>query len=162
MPQVIGVSFGLGLMLLLMASGLAAPFVASPLLHGALRWIGGAWIVFLAWKIATQSGSSVQIKEMAGPSFGFVGTMLFQWTNPKAWVLLLSAAATYVEPGTDPHGQAAALAAIYVLVCIPCVVTWAVLGGAAGHILTSPLRLRLFNCIMAVLLVASVLPTFSE
>jgi threonine/homoserine/homoserine lactone efflux protein len=88
---------------------------------------------------------------------------VFQWVNPKAWLLALAASAVFVQPERGPVlPQLLVIVAVFFLVSVPSSLLWAALGSNAARMLTSPGRLRAFNVIMAILLVASMVPAVVE
>jgi threonine/homoserine/homoserine lactone efflux protein len=155
LPHMLGITFGFGAMILLVGLGLAGPLLASPMLHTALRWVGAAWLLWLAWKIATAPPPRAG---EARPPLGFTGAALFQWVNPKAWMIAAAAVPAFTRPGEALLPQILAISLIFVLVTMPCLLVWAGLGATAGRLLHSPGRLRVFNIVMALLLVASLVP----
>ena len=92
-PHIFGIAFGVSTLLLAMALGLGTLFVLFPQLNTALKFIGAAYMVWLAWKIATSDGPA----ENSGKSrpMGFIEAVAFQWVNPKAWVMALGAVSGY-------------------------------------------------------------------
>jgi threonine/homoserine/homoserine lactone efflux protein len=92
----------------------------------------------------------------------FLGAVLFQWINPKAWLIALATVATYTTAEGSLYRQVALLALLSFLVSIPCVAAWAALGAGASRFLMTPRRLRLFNVAMALLLVASLVPLLRD
>jgi threonine/homoserine/homoserine lactone efflux protein len=154
-PHILGIAVGLAVMLLIFGSGLAGPLAADPRLHGLLRWVGVAWMLWLAAKIAFAQRT---LTGGGRPPLSFVGAALFQWINPKAWLIALATVATYTTAEGSLYRQVALLALLFFLVSIPCVGAWAALGAGAGRFLMTPRRLRLFNIVMALLLVASLVP----
>jgi threonine/homoserine/homoserine lactone efflux protein len=155
-PMMLGISLGFGFMVAVVGTGLAAPLAQHAGLHLALRWLGAAWLLVLAWQIARDKGPATGEAERA--PLGFWGACAFQWVNPKAWVLALATTATYTTPGDDLTLQVLLLAAIFVVVCLPSIGAWALLGVGTGRLLASPRRLRFFNIGMGLLLAISVLP----
>lgn len=154
-PHMLGITFGFAAMLVIVGLGLAGPFAAWPLLHAALKWGGAAWLLVLAWKIARAGAPG------AGPSrppLGFVGAALFQWVNPKAWMIALAAIPTFTTPEGDLLAETLVIAAAFALVCFPCTLVWAGLGAGASRALRTEGALRAFNVAMAALLVASLVP----
>ncbi len=154
-PHICGVSIGLAVMLAAIGAGLGQLFNSLPWLHEALRWIGAAWMLWLAWKIA----HSVPFTSEARGSkpIGFVEAAAFQWLNPKCWVMAMGALTTYMPE----RGGAGALAVIVILfsaINAPCVGSWAAFGAALRSRLADPRVLRIFNVSMAVLLVLSLYP----
>ena len=71
-PHVAGISIGFPVMVLLVGLGLAGPFAASPQLHTVLKWIGAAWIVWLAWKMTLFVFGSGQKSPTLGLEMGWI------------------------------------------------------------------------------------------
>ena len=159
-PHILGIAVGLAVMLLVFGSGLAGPLAADPRLHRILRWVGVAWMLWLAAKIAFAEGPLTGGR--GRPPLSFLGAVLFQWINPKAWLIALATVATYTTAEGSLYRQVALLALLSFLVSIPCVAAWAALGAGASRFLMTPRRLRLFNVAMALLLVASLLPLLRD
>lgn len=154
-PHVLGIAAGFALMLLIVGLSLSGPFALSETLHRILKWIGAAWLLVLAWKIARAGAPG------AGPSrppLGFLGAALFQWVNPKAWMIALAAIPTFTTPGGDHVAETLRIALVFLVVAVPCTLIWALLGAGAGRLLRRPGALTGFNIAMAVLLVASLVP----
>lgn len=159
-PHMLGIGIGFALMIMLVGAGLAGVLAANPLVAAAMRWASMAWLVWLAWKIATAPLGDVG--GGSGMRFGFVRAMLFQWVNPKAWLLALSIAATWVRPEVPAGPQLLVIGAVFVLVTPPSCLPWALLGEGAARLLGAGRRMRAFNIAMAVLLVVSMLPMVLE
>ena len=129
-----------------------------PILHEILRWAGGAYLWWLAWRIAGAAGMG-EAKNRGRP-FTFLQAAGFQWVNPKAWIMAVSAFAVYSTPGVEPLPQALLFGAIFFVIAFPSCGLWTGFGSAIGRILKSARALRLFNGAMAALLVASILMLF--
>jgi threonine/homoserine/homoserine lactone efflux protein len=157
LPQMAGIAAGFALMLVIVGLGLAAPFAAWPMLHSVLKWVGGAWLLVLAWKIARAGAPGAG---PARPPLGFVGAALFQWVNPKAWMIALAAIPAFTTPAGDTLAETLLIGAVFALVCLPCTLVWAGLGAGASRMLRTPRALGAFNIAMAVLLVVSLVPAF--
>jgi len=157
LPHVLGITVGFAVMALIVGLGLAEPLADHPQAQLVLRWVGAAWMLVLAWKIARAAAPHVAAAEGRRPPLGFIGAALFQWINPKAWLIVLAAITAFIS-GAHPGRQALILAIVFGVVCLPCVLAWAMLGAGAGRVLASPTLLRAFNITMALLLVASVIP----
>lgn len=156
-PHMIGIAFGFAAMLVIVGLGLAAPFAAWPALHVALKWGGEAWLLFLAWKIARAGAPG---EGPPRPPLGFIGASLFQWVNPKAWMMAMAAIPAFTTPSGDTLTETLRIAAAFVLVGFPCTLAWAWLGAGAASVLRAPAALRTFNIVMAALMVASIVPAF--
>lgn len=156
-PHILGISLGLAAMVVLVGLGLAGPLSHAPEVHLVLRWVGAAWVIWIAWALARAPAKAGAGAGQA-PSMGFGAAALFQWVNPKAWLMVVAAATTYTVPGGDLPRQVLVLAAIFAVVSLPCLALWAAIGAGAGRVLRTPGRMRAFNVAMALLLAASVVP----
>ena len=154
-PHMMGVTLGFPTMFIVIALGLGLPFAQFPWLHQVMQVAGGAWLLWLAWKIASAPPPS---EAAPRAPFGFWGAAAFQWVNPKAWMIVLAALPAFTTPGQPILPQAMMIALVFALVSMPCLLFWAWLGQAARHVLGEGLKLRLFNGVMAALLVLSLLP----
>jgi threonine/homoserine/homoserine lactone efflux protein len=157
--HILGISVGLGVMVVAMGWGLSSVFKAFPVLHEVLKWVGAAYMLWLAWKIATATG--INDKAAAGQPMTFLEAAGFQWLNPKAWAMAIGAATTYTPEGSGSQ-TVLILAGTFMLVGAPCSAAWAGFGQAMRRFLDKPVVLRVFNVTMAVLLVASLYPLFVE
>ena len=156
--HIVGISCGLGVMVLAMGFGLGGVFRAYPVLHEALRWIGAAYMLWLAWKIGTST--KISDKDLGKP-MTFLQAAAFQWVNPKAWAMALGAVTTYAPEGGG-WTIVPLLAGTFMLVGAPCSAAWAGFGQGLRPFLDRPAVLRTFNITMAVLLVASLYPLLTE
>jgi threonine/homoserine/homoserine lactone efflux protein len=155
----VGICTGFAVMLTLVCAGLGATLVNWPLLLPAFRWIGAAWLAWLAWRIATAPPPGEGGRRRV---LGFLGAAAFQWINPKAWLIAAGAAGEYLSPNHSLAVQLARIFVIFLVVGMPCLAVWALLGSGAGRLLHSPARLRAFNVVMALLLVLSLIPVLIE
>ncbi len=159
-PHILGVSLGFAVMLMAIGLGLGEVFHAYPALHAVLRWAGAAYLVWLAWKIA-QSGGPAESKEHKAKPFSFLQAAGFQWINPKCWIMAIGALTTYL-PSRGGLFELGVITALYALINAPSVGAWAAFGVALRRWLTDPRTTRIFNYLMAVLLVGSLYPLFSD
>ncbi|QEN85457.1 LysE family translocator [Labrys sp. KNU-23] len=159
MPHLLGINLGFCVLVLAAGFGIGGLFSAFPLLHTLLRYGGAAYLLYLAWKIARAGGPNAEGGRDSPMTF--FQAAAFQWVNPKAWIMAIGAITTYT-PGNGFFGNVLAVAAIYVLVNAPCLLVWAAAGTALRGFLSKPLRLRLFNIVMALALVASLYPILAE
>ena len=155
LPCLLGVSAGMGLMMFLVPLGLGSLVLNRPAVLTALHWGGAAFLLWLAWKIAT-STSAIETSG-DGTTVGFAGAAMFQWVNPKSWLVSASAASTFLSPGAgSPFWQAASLGALFVLAALPSGFVWLVFGAGVQRLLRGRRRLRVFNMVMGVLLALSI------
>jgi len=155
-PHIAGISLGCMAMLLVVGLGLGQAFAAVPLLYDVLRCVGAAYLLWLAWKIAT-AGTVRDHGAGSGRPLTFWQAAAFQWVNPKAWVMVVGAASTYA-PRDDFGRGVVVLAVLLGLVNAPSICVWAGFGTALRPWLSHPRRVRVFNAGMALLLVLSLLP----
>ena len=159
LPHTLGVALGFTLMIALVGLGLAGIFKAVPALLGVLKWVGAAYMLFLAVKLAR----SAPLKEGAskGRPMTFLQAAAFQWVNPKAWIIALTAVATYTLPDSYVF-SVTVVALMFGAVSLPSASSWVLFGSALRRVLGNPKVLRAFNWTMAVLLVASLYPALRE
>jgi threonine/homoserine/homoserine lactone efflux protein len=155
LPHMFGIAAGFTLMLVLVSAGLGSLLLASPPLATAMRWIGAAWMLWLAWQIANAAPPHEATRRSV---LGFTGAMAFQWINPKAWLIAVGAASEYTRPDAPLAGQLLRIGAVFLAVSLPCMLPWVLLGTGTGRLLRSPGQLRAFNIAMALLLAASLVP----
>ncbi len=156
LPHIAGISLGCMVMLLLVGLGLGQVFAAVPQLYDVLRYAGAAYLLWLAWKIAT-AGMMTDQGTGGGRPLTFWQAAAFQWVNPKAWILVVGAVSTYA-PREDFGRNVVVLAVLLGLVNAPSICVWAGFGTALRPFLSHPRRVRVFNVAMALLLLLSLLP----
>ncbi|MFN7030526.1 MAG: LysE family translocator [Sphingopyxis sp.] len=151
-PHALGVGFGFTLMIVLVGVGLMGLFDLFPVLNLILKVVSVAYLLWLAWKMAN-AGAPSGGDSLRGRPMSFGQAVLFQWVNPKAWSMALTAIALYAP---DRNIAAVLLvAAIFGVINLPSTSLWAVMGVSLRGWLSSPARLRAFNWTMAALLVGS-------
>ncbi|WP_075997316.1 LysE family translocator [Salaquimonas pukyongi] len=154
LPHMFGVSIGHSFMVFMVGLGLAGLFVTFPKLQMALGVVAGAYMVWLAWKIANAAPPGAG--EKRGNPLTFLQAAAFQWVNPKAWIMAVAAQTAYA-PEASVWG-ALFVAIGFMSVNFPAITAWTWLGQEMRRFLTSRRRLQVFNWTMAVLLIASILP----
>jgi len=158
LPHIFGIVFGFPAMIVLIGLGLGSVFKAFPVVHHILKYVGAAYLLFLAFKIATFSGFDK--KGIRNKPFTFWQAVIFQWINPKAWVIAVGAISTFTSIGRGVFLEVLLIAFVFCIVCFPCVSLWAFLGSNIRRLLTTDCYRKVFNISMAFLLVLSLLPVF--
>ena len=153
-PHMLGVALGFVFMAFLMGIGLAELFEEFPWLHTVLTVVSILYLLWLAWKIA--HAAPPEPGAAKGTPLTFLQAAAFQWVNPKAWAMALTAVTIYA-PG-DTALAILAVAAIFGAINLPSVSTWCLLGQGLQRVLTDHRRLSVFNWTMASLLVLSLYP----
>ncbi len=154
-PHLLGVNLGFAFLVLATGLGLGGLFLSVPGAQTALRWIGAAYLLRLAWKIARAAPADVD--GASGHPMSFVEAAAFQWVNPKAWIMAIGAIATYL-PADAGLPALAVLTLVFAVINAPCVALWAGFGAALRRLFTDPRLARAFNLAMAALLVLSLAP----
>lgn len=154
-PHMLGVTFGFGVMLLLCALGIGSLILALPSAHTLLKAMGSAYLLYLAWQlrsIAFQQNSAANARPMS-----FLGASLFQFANPKAWVMALTGVSAFL-PALQPASLAIGLfCLVFCAVNLPCIVVWAGTGATLRRHLTQARWQRAFSVAMILLTVYSAL-----
>ncbi len=153
-PHMLGIGLGFTFMVLLVGAGLVQVFDRYPISHTVLKVLSVLYLLYLAWKIA--HAAPAKGVDAAGTPMTFLQAAAFQWVNPKAWAMALTATAAYAPDQTINAILLVAL--VFGAINLPSVSTWTVLGQQMARILTNPRRLLVFNWTMAALLVASLYP----
>ncbi|KIT14266.1 LysE family translocator [Jannaschia aquimarina] len=153
-PHMLGVGLGFGFMIVCVGLGLAGLFEIFPAAKLILAALSVLYLLWLAWRIANAAPPEPGAE--AGRPLTFLQAAAFQWVNPKAWTMALTALSLY---STGALWSVAAVAVIFTAVNLPSVGSWTLLGQGMARWLTSPARLRAFNWTMAGLLVASLWPS---
>jgi len=154
-PHMLGVALGFTFMVLLVGIGLVHIFETFPVSYSILKVVSLAYLMYLAWKIVTAVPASVDDRESGAP-FTFIQAALFQWVNPKAWTMALTAVSVYSP--SQSLTAIAFVAGVFGAVNLPCISVWTGMGQQLQRVLTNPRRLRIFNVLMALLLVGSLYP----
>lgn len=158
LPHMLGITFGFPLMIVAIGWGLGGVFAAYPAVHAVLHYVGAAYMLFLAYRIAVADRGNGN--RALGAPITFLQAALFQWINPKAWVIAIGAVTTYTTVGGNLFVETMIIGAVFAVVCFPSVAIWALFGQALAGWLRSDGARRAFNYAMAVLLVLSLVPIF--
>jgi threonine/homoserine/homoserine lactone efflux protein len=154
LPCLLGVTIGMGLMMFLVPLGLGSAVLGIPWALTALKWGGAAFLLWLAWKIATSAGAE---GAEAARVVGFVEAAVFQWVNPKSWLVAVSAAGTYLTADAEGVvGQAALLGGLFGLAALPSCFVWLAFGASMHRLLRGRRARRAFNLTLGALLALSV------
>ena len=160
-PHMLGIGFGFVAMLLVIGFGLGQLLQVEPRIYQVLRVACLIYLLWLAWKIASSEPLGSEQSNARTAPLNFTQAALFQWLNPKAWAMCLTATTAYtVADNYIPSLLIAAL--IFGLINLPSVSVWTLFGVGLRQFLQDPVKVRIFNIAMAFLLLLSVLPIFFE
>ena len=161
LPHMLGVAGGFTLMVFLVGLGLAAALQRYPMGFAAMQAASVAYLLYLAWRIAVSTKPVGPNAARVARPMSLVQAALFQWVNPKAWSMALTAIAVYC--GADRGVAAIGLVAlVFGVINLPVVGLWAFVGSRLVAFLADPGRLRLFNRVAALLLVATIYPVVRQ
>jgi threonine/homoserine/homoserine lactone efflux protein len=158
-PHLWGVALGFAVMVLAVGLGLGAVFQAYPAAYTALKYAGAAYLLYLAWQIAT--AGELEHGEARSRPITFMEAAAFQWLNPKGWVMAVGATSAYAAVADFPANMAL-MAFLFGSFGILSSATWLGFGTGLKRLLTNPRTVRAVNIAMALLLVASLWPIASD
>lgn len=156
-PHMLGIILGFPLMILLVGLGVMRAFAVWPVLQQVLLVGSVAYMAWLAWKIA-HSAPPAEAQANARP-LTFLQSAGFQWVNPKAWTMALGAITLYAA--SRDLSAILWVSGMYVALALISTTVWVVLGQQVRRVLRNPRHLRLFNWLMAGLLLASLIPALT-
>jgi len=162
-PHMLGVGLGFVFMLLMVGIGLLQLFERYPLTDQILKMLSVIYLCYLAFKIATSSSpehNPTNNPNNSAKPFSFLQAACFQWVNPKAWTMALTATSVYSP--THDLDAILLIALVFGVVNLPCVSLWTILGQQLRKLLKKASHLRCFNLTMAALLVLSIYPVLNE
>jgi threonine/homoserine/homoserine lactone efflux protein len=152
LPHILGVSVGFGVQVAAVCGGAGVVFTRFPTLHMALKWVGAGYLLYLGWQILRSRGTA---SGSAAKPITLAEAAAFQFLNPKAWVMSLTAATLFLPPQLGQVLASGYVASILALVNLPCITAWALFGSSLGLALRRPAARRIFNSAMAVALAAT-------
>lgn len=160
-PHIIGIAIGFPVLVLVVGLGIGVVFETYPAVHSVLKYVAFAYLLWLAWQIARSERPDA--KGLQPHPMTFLQAAAFQWVNPKAWAMILGAMALFTASDGSGHVlQVAGMAVIFGALCLPNGFVWALFGRAIAGFLADDRQRFWFNIGMAVLLVASAVPSLFE
>jgi len=151
-PYLFGIIVGTTLVLVAVATGITAALLAVPAIGSVLIWISVAYILWLAYHIAT----APPLSKLTGASnaFSLMGGAILGIANPKAWVAIAAVFASVHLADAPTNDAAAKIVVLTVMIIVICA-TWLVAGRSIAPLLRDPRRARLVNAALAVGLVGA-------
>lgn len=162
LPYNVGIGIGTAVIMFVVAA-FGASVINNPTIEAVLKWIGVAYLLWLAFKIATAK-PKLGAGDDASRPLTFLQGILFQFINPKVWIMITGAVVTYGTSvrGLSPMELAILFSVLFGIITVGCTLTWTGLGVSLRRILSSHRAIRIFNGAMATLLVASLIPMVFE
>ena len=156
LPHMFGISLGHAFMVAMVGIVLLQIFVTYPVLNAVLKVVSSVYMLWLAWKIA--NAVPPEAKKVEGKPFTFLQAAAFQWVNPKAWFMAITAISVYTPQEMGVWIGSLLVAGVFAATNLPSVSVWAWMRVQVRRWLGTAQRLRVFNVSMALLLVASLYP----
>ncbi|MCK0096223.1 LysE family translocator [Yoonia sp. F2084L] len=155
-PHMLGISLGHAFMVTMVGVVLLRVFETYPVLNIVLKVLSTTYMLWLAWKIA--NAVPPEASEVTGKPFTFLQAAAFQWVNPKAWFMSITAISAYAPQDQGILIGSLMVAGVFAITNLPSITLWAWMGVQVRRWLGTAKRLRIFNVSMAVLLVVSLYP----
>lgn len=164
LPLMAGITLGV-VAIMLAVGAVGSPLVRHPVVEPVVRWVGLVYLLWLAWRIATAQPAvpGTEPAPERGRPLTVLQGALFQVVNPKLWALVAGAVATYggTAGSASPIAVAAAFGLVLGLATLASTVAWALVGVGVGRLIRSERHMRLFNWLMAAVLLASLVPAIA-
>jgi threonine/homoserine/homoserine lactone efflux protein len=158
-PHGLGIVCGVPLMVASVGIGLGHVFESFPVFHQVIKLLGVSYLLYLAWKVVVAKPASPG-REGGGRPLTFFQAVLFQWVNPKSWVSSIGAVSAFMTVGSDVLREVMVIAMAFLFVAMISTSIWIFCGYLLDKLLTNDIHRRLFNIVMAFLLVITILPIF--
>ena len=154
LPFLFGIMLGLSVILTAIGLGLGIVFIALPEVYQVLKYLGFAYILFLAYSIIRSGYKPIEANSKL---FGLFEATFFQFVNPKVWVVMPSFMASFIPIGASLE-LTMGLVVVFLAVTFPGALAWAVFGGLLKNFMAAAKKRLIFNWIAGLLLVASMVP----
>ncbi len=155
-PLLGGIATGLASMAAAAAAGLAGLLLAAPSLQIAMRAVGSAYLLWLAWKIGRSGPPSLRA-DLATPT-SFAGGAWMLWQNPKGWAMTVGGAASFAGLTSGPARLAGLLGLTFGVAAAASLSIWCMVGKLLARMLRTDGQWRALNAVLAILLVVSIVP----
>lgn len=161
-PHMSGIIVGFPFMVVLVGLGMGVIFEKFPVILSILKIVGILYLFWMAFKIANNTSAYEVNKGQKSEPFTFFQAAIFQWVNPKAWIMAITAISIFVTANENSYLQVITIAFIYFLSSIISANSWAFGGVVLKKFIKNESSVKKLNIIMAILLIASVLPIIFE
>jgi len=149
LPHILGIVCGFIAQLLAVCAGLSTLFTRWPALQSTLAWVGAAYLVYLGWQMLGRGDAQ---SRNAHEPVSFLQATLFQFLNPKAWVMSITAATLFLPHDLGPLVSGAYMAGVMEVIGVPCMMVWALFGTSLKRFIGAPRGRLAFNVSMALAL----------
>jgi len=152
-PNIIGISSGHGLQLALVCFGLGSLFSQFPILLEILKYIGACYLLYLAWKMF--GSLNISITEEKSSPLKYYEAILFQFVNPKAWVICITAVSLFYPENVNLIIGTLFLVIMSTIINLPSISMWAFGGSIIRRYLSNKKLKTIIEWILAILLLGT-------
>ena len=156
-PLILGISSGFLTMVFCVGIGLGQVLQGAPEIYVAVKIACAAYVFWLAWKIGTSRSVDGGKTDRSARPISLPQAAAFQLVNPKAWAVALIVTVSYTDPGNYVPSLILMIA-VFAMVNLPSISVWAIFGVALRRVLGEGRRIAVFNIVMALLLIGSMIP----
>lgn len=160
-PHALGINFGFPVMVICVGLGIGKLFELFPVVYTVLKLAGIGYLLWMAWHIANTKGS-LDTNNTKDKPFTFIQAALFQWINPKAWVMAITSTAAFITDHQMAYIQVMIISCIYFFCAILSTNAWALGGVMLRRFIQKERFVQMFNISMAILIVGSIIPFIFE
>jgi len=154
LPIIAGACIAAAVIVLAVGLGVGESLLRVPLVQQLMTWCAVLWLSWLAWQIFHSTPPSLDVPASPHKSVNVVSAATLQVVNPKVWMMAVAVVSVFVGEG-DKTVQVTVLSTVFLLVSLPCMTLWAVLGLGSARALNSPQGLKRLNQVLALLLLIS-------
>jgi len=152
LPHLVGIPVGHVIQISLVCFGLGTLFQKYPLIQFYLKWVCFLYLIYLGSKMI---GSFSQTNKESGRPLKLYEAALFQFINPKAWVVALTAATAFFPSGENFLVATAFVTVTAPFVCFPSICLWAIFGSSIKSIIKNTKIKKITEYLLALLLLAT-------
>ena len=152
-PNIIGISSGHGVQLALVCFGLGSLFTQFPILLEVLKYIGACYLLYLAWKMF--GSLNISITEEKSSPLKYYEAILFQFVNPKAWVICITAVSLFYPENVNLIVGTLFLVIMSTIINLPSISMWAFGGSVIRRYLSNKKFKTIIEWILAILLLGT-------
>ena len=149
-PNIIGISSGHGIQLALVCFGLGSLFLQFPILLEILKYIGACYLLYLAWKMF--GSLNILITDEKSSPLKYYEAILFQFVNPKAWVICITAVSLFYPEKENLIIGTLFLVIMSTIINLPSISMWAFGGSVIRHYLSNEKLKKIIEWLLAILL----------
>lgn len=153
-PIIFGACVSAALVVLVVGLGVGETLLRYPRVQQAMAWAGVLWLSWLAWQIFRSTPPSLESSTSSDEGFNVFGAAGLQLINPKVWMMAVAVVSVFGGNGDD-SARMLLLSAVFLMVCLPCMTAWALLGVGSARFFGSPRAFRRMNAGLAFLLLLS-------